>query len=62
MFIKIRFRDIHGQLDIYTGETFFYGCKFPDILAAIKKYEFVLDYRAEIEYFENTISKLFMKF
>ena len=47
--IKIKFRQISGQLDISTGYTFFYGNAFLNINEAIKKYNELLMYRLECE-------------
>ena len=58
MYIKIKFRQIEGRLDPDTDEVHFYGNTFQNINEAIKKYNDLLMYRHECEYF-STVSSSF---
>ena len=49
MYIKIKFREISGYLDMKTEKIVFYGNKFLNINEAIKKYNDLLIYRLECE-------------
>ena len=49
MYIKIKFREIGGYLDMETEKIVFYGNKFLNINEAIKKYNDLLIYRLECE-------------